>query len=241
MTANELFTELEANMLAEKDTKYIPEYLGKYLGTSHQILGMSTAKRREILKPILSKLSVTCDTKVAEELLDLLSKSNVSDIIFQGGDILKCASWLRKNFDIYKYVEFLPRFVGWAEIDTWCQSQWEAKEVLNRWEEWQKLLKVLNKHPHISCRRASLVLLTKPARGTSDRRIFDLAIQNIEDLKHEKEVLITKAISWLLRSLVKNFKEDTKLYVEQNLSTLPKVAVRESLIKITTGRKTPKQ
>ncbi|MBI2314815.1 DNA alkylation repair protein [Candidatus Daviesbacteria bacterium] len=32
----------------------------------------------------------------------------------------------------------------------------------------------------------------------------DLAFENIDKLKAEKDVLITKAISWVLRSLIKN-------------------------------------
>ena len=54
---------------------------------------------------------------------------------------------------------------------------------------------------------------------------------------HEKDILITKAISWLLRSLVKYHKNEVDQVIEQNKETLPKIAIRETKRKIETGRK----
>ena len=64
-----------------------------------------------------------------------------------------------------------------------------------------------------------------------------MAIQNIENIKHEKDILITKAISWLLREMTKNHKRLTGNYLKQNKDSLPGIAVRETTRKLETGRK----
>jgi len=57
-------------------------------------------------------------------------------------------------------------------------------------------------------------------------------------LKSEKEVLITKAISWTLRSMVKLHRTPLKNYLAKNKQTLPAIAMRETLTKLQTGKKT---
>ncbi|MBY0432537.1 MAG: DNA alkylation repair protein, partial [Cyclobacteriaceae bacterium] len=61
----------------------------------------------------------------------------------------------------------------------------------------------------------------------------------IERLKIEKEILITKAISWLLRDLVKHHTKMVSQYISRNKNTLPAIAIRETLTKLKTGKKTP--
>ena len=53
----------------------------------------------------------------------------------------------------------------------------------------------------------------------------------------EKEVLITKAVSWLLRSMIKYYRNEVTDYLNENKESLPKIAVREVSIKLETGRK----
>jgi 3-methyladenine DNA glycosylase AlkD len=72
---------------------------------------------------------------------------------------------------------------------------------------------------------------------TDDGRLSALALQVIDTLKHEKEILITKAISWLLRSMIKNHKDLVSEYLKNERESLPKIALRETLVKIKTGVK----
>jgi 3-methyladenine DNA glycosylase AlkD len=72
---------------------------------------------------------------------------------------------------------------------------------------------------------------------SKDMIFYELGIKNIEKLKHEKPVLITKAISWLLRSMVKNHKNEVEKYIKNNLESLPKIAIRETQKKLITGTK----
>jgi 3-methyladenine DNA glycosylase AlkD len=120
-----------------------------------------------------------------------------------------------------------------------CQSKFSATEVLTKWEKWKSLLTKLASDGNTHKRRASLVLLTKPVRDSGDARLADLAFATIDKLKQNREILVTKAISWLLRDLIKNHRQRVEKYLEENEDTLPRIAVRETRIKLLTGRKAP--
>jgi len=115
--------------------------------------------------------------------------------------------------------------------------------VLGNWSDvggklgWESFIKKLSRDANINKRRAALVFLVGPVTYSSDKKLSKLAFSMIEALKHEKPILITKAISWLLRSLVKHHKEEVLAYVTRNAWSLPKIAVRETLVKIRTGKK----
>lgn len=132
---------------------------------------------------------------------------------------------------------FLNHLVGWAEIDNLCQSKIIIPFLEKDFKETSIFIRKLSQDKNINKRRASLVLLIKPAMYLEDKRIFDLAIETIERLKPHKEIIITKAISWLLRALTTHHKNEVKNYVDKNLDTLSKIAIRETLKKIETGKK----
>ena len=84
-----------------------------------------------------------------------------------------------------------------------------------------------------------MVLLCSPVRKAFQIEMASLAFQIIKRLEKEKSILITKAISWLLRSLVKLHKADVEDFVNEHEDSLPKIAMRETMVKLLTGRKTP--
>lgn len=126
---------------------------------------------------------------------------------------------------------------GWREIDTSCQSNYTAKDLLLNWEEWHPFLVDLSQRNKIQHRRASLVFLVKPVRDSDDARFISTALSNVERLKHEKDKLITKAISWILREAIKQHRQVVGAYVSKNEDTLPAIAVREFRKKYETGKK----
>jgi 3-methyladenine DNA glycosylase AlkD len=83
-----------------------------------------------------------------------------------------------------------------------------------------------------------LVLLCKPLTRSDDKRLQALTFQLVNRIKSEKEILITKAISWILRSMVNLHLIPLKNYLAKNKQTLPAIAVRETLTKLQTGKKT---
>jgi 3-methyladenine DNA glycosylase AlkD len=71
----------------------------------------------------------------------------------------------------------------------------------------------------------------------SSYRLAGLAFEVIETLKPERDIIITKAVSWLLRSMVQLHQRAVAGYINENRHSLPAIAVRETKRKIATGRK----
>jgi 3-methyladenine DNA glycosylase AlkD len=132
---------------------------------------------------------------------------------------------------------WLDHLVGWAEIDSLCQNVYPAEEVLDDWKRWEVFVRKLSRDKNINKRRAALVLLTGPVRYSADKRLAVLAFEVVETLKGERDIIITKAVSWLLRSLTENHKRAVADYINRNRQSLPAIAVRETTRKIETGRK----
>ena len=127
---------------------------------------------------------------------------------------------------------------GWAEIDSLCASVFPAPEMAADWPAWRAALGRLSRDANINKRRAALVLMTTPTRTSDDARFRDLALEVVERLKGERAILITKAVSWLLRSMAVRHGAAVSAYLDANAASLPAIAVRETRTKLRTGTKT---
>lgn len=143
----------------------------------------------------------------------------------------------QRKFNPALFEKWLDHLVGWAEVDAVCTSNYTATEIHNQWKVWKPQLNKFSRSKNINKRRASLVLLCSPLRKIQDNRLADQALATVEKLKHENEILITKAISWVLRSMVKHYRKELEVYLQQNGNTLPKIAFRETMVKLKTGKK----
>jgi len=207
-----------------------------YHGSSHFSYHTSNPVKRKIAKEFLRKHK-NLSQKEFVDLLNALYKARSHDEKHVAGMLLGYAKPYRKNILPKATNEWLTHLEGWAEIDSLCQSNFTADEMLSSWKEWKQLLVSFSKSKNISKRRASLVLLTGLVTKSDDAKLTRLAFQNIEQLKNEENILITKAISWLLRSLTVKHKKEVTVYLRQNEVSLPRVAVWETKRKLLTGRK----
>lgn len=207
-----------------------------YFGSGHFHYQLSVPLKRTIAKTFANAHK---DIFLQEltTLISLLFEAKSYEEKTIAGLLLGYFPKQRKALDIYCIDTWLEELNGWAEIDTLCQSNFTAREMLDRWDEWDQLIIKLSKSENISRRRASLVLLTQPVGQSNDERIITLSFAMIDQLKHEKDILITKAISWLLRSMIKQHKAQVAAYITKNKDVLPKVALRETTRKLATGRK----
>jgi 3-methyladenine DNA glycosylase AlkD len=135
---------------------------------------------------------------------------------------------------------WLGKLNGWAEVDCLCQNLFTAADFGVDWPAWKRLIEHLSTDPNINKRRAAVVLLTGPVHYVDDVRFRDLAFAIIERVKGERPILITKAVSWLLRALADRHHAAVAAYIDANEATLPKVAIREARTKLRTGTKSGK-
>ncbi len=171
------------------------------------------------------------------KLLLLLSRGDFDEEKQIIGKILENNRELRKNIDLEVVEKILSGMKGWSQVDSVCQSVFEAEDMLARWKDWKELIQKLSESENINKKRASLVLLTAPVREKRDERLLKLSFLLIEKFQKEEDKLVTKAISWLLREMIKNYRKEVEVYLDQNENELPKVAVRETKNKLKTGRK----
>lgn len=210
------------------------EKINKYLGTPNYVYGLKSSQFGDIAKKWISENKNITEKDFVDLLDSLNNGKSVEEKIFVGTFLGRFPQF-RKSLDLNYLEKWFGNVVGWVEVDTLCS--FESEEVLERWREWKELLLRLNKDSNIQRRRASLVLLTRPVRKSSDNRLSELAFQLIDPLKGEKEILITKAVSWLLRALTKNHPKEVEVYLTENSETLPKIALRETWNKLKTGKK----
>lgn len=213
------------------------DFVQRYLGSQKKYLGANTGDVLKIAKQVANEQDAfRTDDLVA--LLDQLFGADDFEEYVVGGKIFTVLKpEIRAKISFDQLEAWLAKARGWVEVDVICQSSFTGFEVLQRWPDWEKMINKFSKSDVISLRRASLVLQTKPAKEIDDKRLRALAFQTIERLKPEKEVLITKAVSWLLRSLTVQDKEEVRVYILKNEPTLPRIAVRETMKKIETGKK----
>lgn len=208
----------------------------KYLGTPHKFYSLNSATTKKILSEFKKSHKELSLDEFYPLLDSLVNGESFEERVIAAGLLDKYSSH-RNSLDLSKLEKWLEHLVGWAEVDSMCQSNFSGDEVIDRWDEWEELLNRLVKSDNISKRRASLVLLVRPTRELTDDRLMGISLKNIDLLKSEKEILITKAVSWLLRSMVKNYSEEVRNYLSENEDKLPKIAIRETRRKLETGRK----
>jgi 3-methyladenine DNA glycosylase AlkD len=207
-----------------------------YLSSGHIYYDVSVPARRAIAKAWL-KENKAIAPKQYEALLKslVLGKSHEEKTL--ASLLLAGNRQGRASIGPQQLDHWLNHLVGWAEIDSFCQNVFTAEEMLGDWPAWERFLRKLAKDKNINKRRASLVFLTRPVHTSKDQRFAALAFENIERLKHEREIIITKAVSWLLRCMTTHHKRMVTDYIAAKRETLPAVAVRETLRKVRTGRK----
>lgn len=211
-------------------------FVKKYLGTKRKFLGVRSPERDKILRFFKKDVEGLKNVEIID-LLDRLIASDTFEHLNFAGKLLATSHVARGAINFKLLEKWLRQSNGWAECDSICQSLFSAQEVFEVKDLWEKQIEKFANDGNIQIRRASLVLQVKPVRESSDVNLAKIAFETIETLKGEDEVLITKAVSWLLRSASINHKDEVLNYLELNKNTIAKIAYRETIRKIKTGKK----
>jgi 3-methyladenine DNA glycosylase AlkD len=235
MNIKQLHQELLAEIIKNSKKATQHTFSDNYLGNNNLRYAISMSKLRSVGKNWYKTKTFT--SKQFYQLVTSLIKAPSSTEKMLGGIFLDIDRKHLEEFDPNILDSWLNHLQGWAEIDTLCYGHFKVDKVLEIWPEWKKTLTGLNKSKNINKRRASIVLLCKPLTRSDDERLSRQAFQMIDTLKREKEILITKAISWTLRSMVKLHRTGLEKYLTKNKTLLPAIAIRETTTKLKTGRK----
>lgn len=229
---SKLLAEIKRN--AGRGTKH--SWSSVYLGNDRPKYDISNPIRRKIAKVWLRENKNISNKDFVSVVNSLYGGKSGEEISF-AGMLLGYNAAGRGAVKLTDLDRWLSDLRGWSEVDSLCQNVFTYKEMLVSWGAWKKFLIKLSKDKNINKRRSSLVFLTSPVNYSNDVRIRDLAFELVAELENEKPILITKAISWLLRSMVEQHKILVSKYINDHRATLPKIAIRETERKIKTGRK----
>ncbi len=208
-----------------------------YSGSGHPFFFVRVPDMRAIARAWLSEHRKTD----AAEVLALAERLMVAGVYYEekvlGALVLGYSAKARAACEPARIEAWLDHLTGWAEIDSLCASVFSAAEMGAQWSAWAALLDRLSRDANINKRRAALVFLCTPTRTSDDPRFRDLAFQIVERLKGEKPILITKVVSWLLRSMAPRHGPEVTAYLDANTASLPAIAVRETRAKLASGTK----
>ena len=212
-------------------------FLDSYLGNSHFRYPISAPVLRRIAKEWMNDHRDLSARDFAALLTDLVGAASGTEKSM-AGILLDYATADQRKFKPAIFDRWLNHLEGWAEVDAVCTGRYAATEVVNQWEKWKPLLIKFSKSKNINKRRASIVFFCSPLSKVENKEISQTALQIVDTLKSEKEILITKAISWILRSMVRYNRKMVEIYLKENAASIPKIALRETLVKLETGKKT---
>ncbi|HZY82296.1 MAG TPA: DNA alkylation repair protein [Cyclobacteriaceae bacterium] len=233
---NKFHTEVLALIEKNSGTPTQHTFLDSYLGNDHPRYAINAPTMRTIGNDWMrSHKQMSADEFGA--MLTSLSEGKSGTEKVMIGILLDNATAEQKQFDPTLFDKWLDQLVGWAEVDSVCTGKYCITEIPNNIPQWKKILTAFSKSKNINKRRASIVFLCSPVSQSDDPRLAEIAFANIDRLKSEKEIIITRAISWVLRSMYKHHKKALEIYLKKNEKTLPAIAVRETKIKLKTGKK----
>ena len=210
--------------------------LPKYLGTRNKLYSLTNATEKQIAKDFLNRHKDITGAQFLDLVNALYAGDSFNERTF-GTKLLAYKKKFKPLFTPARIYGWLGKLFGWCEVDSLCQSTFTADDLLAGWASWGKTLDKLSRDKSISRRRASLVLLCKSVRGSSDIRLADMAFANLDRLKGEKDLLISKAVSWLSRDLIRHHRARVSDFISANRDILPKFVVSEVQNKLTFGRK----
>ena len=147
-----------------------------------------------------------------------------------------------------RYKRWIPDLT-WAHFERWRRDldNWEVADglslwVLGRWllanpEDRLAHLWDLIADEDVWSRRLALVATTWLNRGRKDIGFLVLTLKLVDRVKEERDPMITKAVSWALRGMVKTHADRVAAYLEDNRDVLAAHVVREVSNKLRTGLK----
>ncbi len=134
------------------------------------------------------------------------------------------------------------RFDRWRRLlDNWGLTDSLGNSLFGPWlaadfDARKHFLQQLIEDPDVWSRRLALVAIV-PLNRDLRTAVPDLTFGLIEQVIDERHPMVTKAVSWALRQLVKTHKPKVEDFVAENRDRLAPLAAREVANKLRTGRK----
>ena len=206
-------------------------FLDSYLGNSHFRYPISAPVLRRIAKDWMKdhRRFIRWRFRLSANGLGRIASGTEKSM---AGILLDYATADQRKFKPALFDQWLNHLEGWAEIDAVCTGRYAETEVVSQWDKWKPLLIKFSKSKNINKRRASIVFFCSPLSKVENEEISQTALQIVDTLKAEREILITKAISWILRSMVRYNRENGGNLFKRKCSVVTEDSIARNACKI---------
>src|SRR5690349_9667721 len=197
-------------------------FLDSYLGNSHPRYPISAPVLRRIAKEWM-KAHKDLTAKTFSDLLTSLIEGKSSTEKCMAGILLDCSTSDQRKFDPSLFDKWLDHLIGWAEVDSVCTGTYTKSEIPGNIKQWKSLLTKFSKSKNIQKRRASIVILCSPLSQLRYDILAEIALNRVDGLESVKEILVTRAIAWVLRGMIRYHKDVVSAYIGENAEGRAKI------------------
>ena len=227
-----LYDLIEA--LIEKGRPEQIAFMAKVIPTSQRVFAVATPEMRKIVKafyPEIKELEF-------EKYFDLVLALKATEI-FECGQLSNEFIAKNKNFrrtlKICNIQQLMMGLDNWASVDsfatyvtgpTWIDGQIcvdNIREWSSSGDVWIRRLAIVS----------AVILVRKSSEAWKRDITFELCLKHL----HEREMIIHKAISWALRTMVPIWSEEVLGFVDSHKRLFKPFVEREVVNKVKTGKK----
>jgi 3-methyladenine DNA glycosylase AlkD len=127
---------------------------------------------------------------------------------------------LRRSLDTWEATDGLAHYL----------AEWVAADLTRRSDR----LRSMARSRHLWTRRLAVVTASQLNRHGLG---IELTVELVDQVRAERDPMITKAVSWALRELAVAAPHTAEEYLERRADELPAIAIRETRNKLRTGKK----
>ncbi len=209
----------------------------KYMSTGLYVHGLGTKEQVELTKTGFS--FYTADVEQTFLVYDKLLRHSET---FEGKNL--AFMFLDKNYKkipLSLQIKILPTWM--KHIDNWAHSDYLSKfltRLIEAKETQQKMLAHVekwNRSKNLWERRQSLVALFYYARTKKEHLSYKFVIALIENLLHDKEYFVQKAVGWTLRESYNVYPKETYAFLLQHITSISPYAFTASTEKMSEKEK----
>lgn len=221
--------------VAPKKTKEQLHKLAAYIGTKHDVLGVTTPLQRQMAKSNYGLLKNEDWLKVLDSVYKF---SNVFEVKNTAFYIIDNNS---KSVSDDIKLELLPEWINftdnWAHSDSLSKLYTGLLESKKHQNHFLKTLKAWNGDSNLWKRRQSLVSLYYYARCKSVFLPYATTQKLISNLLHDKEYFVQKGLGWALRESFNVYPNETYEFMTKNASAISSTAFSASIEKMSIKQK----
>ena len=210
-------------LLASKADSKHAVFHEAYHKSSKKFYGLRSADLTEVFKSIFPKSG-----NIPKEEAMLLARELWESEWFEEQSIaimlLERYAKEYSSTDLPYFKKMVGECEGWALLD-WIATHILGAMAINYGDPIYKKVRTWTKSKHLWTRRAAVLIHCTPARKKKLRPEY--ALPTFEELLHEKEFFIRKAIGWALREIARYYPEITFEFLKEHKNEVSRLTMRE--------------